>query len=333
MNETAPDTPEKKIPFKNLYLVSGYINGLNKSWMYIVTCLLLISGYAMFQSLIIPPLAEILVKHGYSLTEIANNTSLLFDARALGMDKNIVLILELGMFVFGFLGFYVGLRLLHRKSLTSVTTGYERFRYSRFFFAALVWGGLLILITLGEYFLFPGNMSFQMEQGENGSFFNFQGLAISVLVLLILMPVQTGFEELVFRGYLLQGLSQVFRNAYIPLIITSLLFGAAHMSNPEVKAHGWPVMLTYFVISALFMGLITLLDEGLELAFGIHFANNLVSTILVTSPNSVVKTYSIFDVHSENAYVEICVWLFMASVAFGLFRLRYGWKNFRLIIK
>ena len=45
---------------------------------------------------------------------------------------------------------------------------------------------------------------------------------------------------------------------------------------------------------ALFMGIVTLLDEGLELAMGIHFANNMMASIMVCSDHSVIKTYSIF---------------------------------------
>ncbi len=147
------------------------------------------------------------------------------------------------------------------------------------------------------------------------------------------MPIQTGLEEVVFRGYLLQGLALVFKNGIVPLIICSLLFGLAHMSNPEVQRFGWGIMLPYYVCFAFFMGAITLLDEGLELAFGIHFANNLISSLLISSPNSVIKTYSFFEAKSENPHLEILVWLVMAAITWLIFTKKFKWNNYQLLIK
>lgn len=343
MDDTTQDTPKEQIPFQNLYLISGLVHGFNKSWMYITTTLLLIFGYLFFQSMVMYPFADRLVSNGYSIRDIAENANLLFNADALKLDRNLVILAELGMFLFAFIGFYAGIRYVHKKSLISILTGYEKFRLGRFFFGFAVWGGLLICLVLTEYFFFPGDMSVSTQAAvpvqpggaseTGGTFFNYTGLFISVLIMMTLMPIQSGLEEVIFRGYLIQGLSQVFRNGYLPLIITSLLFGLAHMSNPEVKAYGWPVMLAYFTSFALFMGGITLLDEGLELAFGIHFANNFFGSILVSSPNSVIKTYSIFETKSEDPYAEIWIWLCMATVTFVIFQLKYRWKNFSLIIK
>ena len=44
----------------------------------------------------------------------------------------------------------------------------------------------------------------------------------------------------------------------------------------------------------LSLGIMTLMDEGLELAIGFHAANNLVIVLLVTSSWTVVETESIF---------------------------------------
>jgi hypothetical protein len=92
-------------------------------------------------------------------------------------------------------------------------------------------------------------------------------------------------------------------------------------------------MFTYYACFALFMGGITLLDEGLELAFGIHFANNMISSMLVSAPHSVIKTYSVFEVTSEDPHAEIVVWCVMAIITFAIFRFRYRWKDYKLIIK
>ncbi|HYC27939.1 MAG TPA: CPBP family intramembrane glutamic endopeptidase, partial [Chitinophagaceae bacterium] len=325
MEELAgPEQPPKKIPFNNLYLLSGLVHGMNKTWMYVFTILFVMFGYLSFQLLILYPLMARLRERGFSDMEIINNPALVFDSVALGMDRNVLLLMELGMFVFAFMGFYIGIRRLHHKTLTSVLTGYSRFRSNRFWFAFLVWGGLIIAATVVSYFADPGEFRISFQPG---------GFFLSLIILFILMPIQTGIEELLFRGYFMQGLSLIFRNGIVPLILTSTLFGLAHMNNPEVREYGWMLMLPYYCGTALFMGLLTLLDEGLELAFGLHFANNFVSALLVTSPHSVLKAYSIFEARSENPAAEILLWLVLAVISFVIFWMRYRWKNFNLIIK
>jgi len=324
MDDLTQETPKKNLPFNNLYLNSGVVHGYNSSWMYFLTLTFLITGYFFFQALIMFPLMNILKENGFSSEEILNKPTLLFNSEALQMDRNIVLMLELGMFVAGFIGFFIGLRYIHKKTLTSILTGYERFRFRRFWYAFAVWGVLLVVVTVGAYLIDP--------EGVKVSF-NAEGLIVSVIIMALFMPIQTGLEEMVFRGYLVQGLSQIFRNGWIPLLLASLLFGAAHMTNPEVEEYGWPIMLSYYCLFALFMGAIVLIDEGLELAFGIHLSNNLISSIMVSSDHSVIKTYSIFETKSQDPYIEIVMWAVLATITFFLFKKKYGWHNFQLILK
>src|SRR4051812_8866842 len=102
MDDLTQETPKKILPFNNLYLNSGVVHGYNSSWMYFLTLTFLIIGYFFFQSVIMFPLMKVLNENGYSSEEILNKPSLLFDSGALKMDRNIVLMLELGMFVAGF---------------------------------------------------------------------------------------------------------------------------------------------------------------------------------------------------------------------------------------
>jgi hypothetical protein len=105
------------------------------------------------------------------------------------------------------------------------------------------------------------------------------------------------------------------------------------MANPEAKTFGWSIMFPYYTLFGLFLGIITLLDEGLELALGIHCANNLISSLLITSPNGVLKTDAIFVAKLEDPGTEIVLWAVLATLTFIIFWLKYRWKNFNLIIK
>ncbi len=324
LDELNPQQKNKPLPFNNLYLNSGLVHGSNQVWMYLITLTFLITGYVLFQSVVLFPLMDVLLDKGYTRDQILENSNLLFDSTVLGIDKNIILLLELGMFVFAFLGFYIGLRFIHKKPLVSVLSGYDKFRFGRFWFAFAVWGALITILVLLEYFLGSSDLKV---------IFDPIGMIVSALIMLVFMPVQTSIEEIIFRGYLVQGLSQIFKNGLLAVIVTSLLFGMAHMSNPEVKEFGWPIMLTYYTLFALFMGVIVLMDEGLELALGIHFANNFVSSVMVSSTHSVIKTYSVFETKQEDPYGEILSWILMATLTFLIFLYKYRWKNFKLILK
>lgn len=323
MEPTEP-VAEKKLPFNNLYLNAGVVNGLNEWWMYVIGIVAAMFGYFLAQLFMVFPLMAAATNNGLTMSDIQENPHILFDPEKIGMNKNILLALLFSMFVFTFLGLLIVIRRVHKKTLTSVITAYDKIRFSRFFFAFAVWAAFLIISVLLAYFLNKDEVKIQFDP------INF---AFLVLVCVILMPIQTTTEELIFRGYLVQGLSQVFKNGIVPLAITSILFGLVHMTNPEAKAFGWVTMLPYYAIFGFFLGAITLLDEGLELAMGIHCANNLISSLLITSPNGVLKTDAIFVSASENPGSEFITWFVMALLTFIIFWQKYRWKNFNLLIK
>lgn len=322
--ESNEPVAEKKLPFDNLYLNTGVVNGLNDWWMYVLGIVAAMFGYFLFQLVMVFPLMASAMNNGLTFTEIQENPEILFDPDKIGMNKNILLALLFGMFVFTFLGLFIVIRRVHKKTMTSVITGWEKIRFGRFFFAFAVWGAFLVISVLLSYFLNKEDVQIQFDP------VNF---AFLVVVCVVLMPIQTTTEELIFRGYLVQGLSQVFKNGLTPLVITSLLFGMVHMTNPEAKTYGWMTMLPYYSIFGFFLGAVTLLDEGLELAMGIHCANNLISSLLITSPNGVLKTDAIFVASGENPGAEFITWSVMALLTFIIFWQKYRWKNFNLLIK
>ncbi len=315
---------EKESVFKNAFLKSGFVNGGNKLWMYAFGIFFLLIGYLVFGGFMCLPLMKRAYEMGATAKEIQENNFLIFDAEYLKIDKMYILLFQFSIFIFAFLGIWVAIRFLHKKSLTSVLTGFTKFRYSKFWFAFTVWGGLIVATILVNYISDSGSLQWQ---------FNLPRFLILLLLCCIFLPIQTLTEELVFRGYLVQGLSQIFKNGWMPIVITSLLFGLAHMSNPEVGKHGWSLMYPYYAGFALYLGVLTLLDEGLELAYGIHLANNLFSSLLVTSPNAVIKTDAIFFTNNENPAAEIVLWLCMSIVSFIIFWLKYRWKNANLLVK
>jgi len=114
-------------------------------------------------------------------------------------------------------------------------------------------------------------------------------LAPLLIVVVLLVPLQSAAEELLFRGYLMQGIGLALRRGWAALAVTSLVFAAVHLGNPELARFGRG-FLVYYAGIGLLLGLATLLDDGLEVAIGAHVANNLWGALVVSFPGSVLDT-------------------------------------------
>lgn len=311
-------------PFINRFLTKGLNTGKNDWWIYLLGIIAAFLGYLFFQLIIMVPLMSAATNNGISMTEIAENPNILFNPEKVGINKSLLLALMMGMFVFALLFFWLTIKFIQQKTLTSIITGFEKIRWKRYFFSFAIWGSLITILTVLSYFMSPGDIEIR---------FNANQFLILLIVAIIFIPIQTATEELIFRGYLMQGFGLIFKNGIAPLIITSVLFGLMHASNPEAKAHGLLIMMPYYIFFGAFLATITLLDEGSELAMGIHCANNLFSSLLVTSQNSVLQTDAIFYTSTENPGGEFFVWFIMAFICFFILFKKYKLSNWKLLIR
>jgi membrane protease YdiL (CAAX protease family) len=160
--------------------------------------------------------------------------------------------------------------------------------------------------------------------------FNPEKFAVFVVLALVLIPFQASFEEYLFRGHMLQGLGLATKTRWVPLLVTSFLFGIMHIGNPEVDKLGMIIMF-YYIGTGLFLGILTLMDEGLELALGFHAANNLIGALLVTSDWSAFQTHSILkdiSVPSANFQIFIPILVFFPILLY-IFSKKYKWSNWK----
>ncbi len=237
------------------------------------------------------------------------------------LEPNLTLFLLLFSFVFVFGGIYFVLRNLHQQSLLSIITSRPTIDWKRVGFSFFLWAGFTIVSTTIFYFLNPEDFILQ---------FRLIPFLILFLIGMVLFPFQIGSEELLFRGYLMQGFGNLARNKWFPLLMTSLIFGLLHLANPEVDKMGLSILM-YYIGTGLFLGIITLMDEGMELALGFHFANNFVGALAVTSDWSAFQTNAVLkDVSSPNATLDILLPVFIIfPILLLLFAKRYQWKNWR----
>jgi len=236
-------------------------------------------------------------------------------------SPNVTLFLMLLIFVFTMLGIIIVVKYIHKMRLIDIITSREKVDWKRIFFAFVLWGLFSLCSTLIVYYSSPENFVL-----------NFKPIPFLILVLIsiTMLPIQTSAEEFIFRGYLMQGFGLLAKNRWFPLIVTSTLFGLMHIMNPEVEKMG-PIIMVYYIGTGLFLGIITLMDDGMELSLGFHAANNIVTALLVTSEWSALQTESVFkDVSAPSVSYEI---LIPVVVVFPLlliiFSKKYNWSNWK----
>lgn len=236
------------------------------------------------------------------------------------LPPNTTLALMLFPFVLVAVLVLVLIRHLHNISIRAFITSRDKIDWKRIGFA---FTGIVLLNSLFfiiSYYTNPSDFQWNFDP---------QAFAILFVIAIVLVPLQTSAEELFFRGYLMQGLGQVFKQRIFPLLITSLLFGFMHFGNPEIDKLG-PLLMVSYVSMGFFFGIITLMDEGLELALGYHAGNNLLISLLVTSDWTAFQTNSLFlDVSTPDVYMLAFMQLPMLLILLVLFSWKYGWNNWR----
>jgi membrane protease YdiL (CAAX protease family) len=160
--------------------------------------------------------------------------------------------------------------------------------------------------------------------------FELERFLLLAIIAICLVPIQTSFEEYMFRGYLMQGLGNIFKNRFLPLILTSVGFGLLHYANPEIDKLG-NILMVYYIGTGFFLGVITLMDEGMELALGFHAANNLFTALLVTADWTAFQTYSIYKDISDptsmsNSEIILPVLIIFPTLII-IFSKIYNWSN------
>lgn len=220
---------------------------------------------------------------------------------------------------FAFIAFivalYIAIRFIHQREFISLITPKNKVNIPRIIQGFLLWLILLGIACAIEYALFPQSYEFSYNQTN---FLIFLPLA------LIFTPIQTSVEELFFRGYLMQAVGLITRLSWIPVLFSSLIFAALHFGNPEVTAN-FSILALFYLGLSFFLAIITVKDNSLELALGVHAANNLFTILLVNPTNSALPGYAVFAYTLNPLYTLVSYAI--AAIIFYLILLRKKPKN------
>jgi uncharacterized protein len=222
-------------------------------------------------------------------------------------------------FVVLMLGIAIAVKLIHQRRFRSLISPGATFSFRRFLTGFGLWFGMMAVLLGISFLQSPGDLVLTFDP------LKWFGLLVAVL---IMTPIQTGAEELFCRGYLMQGLGLLTRNRLLLVSLPSMLFASAHFANPEMARGAVWMGLSYWAFG-VFLAAVTLRDNRLELALGIHAANNMFSFLIVNSTDSVLKTPSIWTTSTIDDPRWSLVWLILQA---GLFYwLVFGRKKPRLV--
>lgn len=264
-------------------------------------------------------LAMAVVKNPDVAMQLAQNPS---DYSVLGLDTYTGLAIMLVPFLVALLAFVLLIKPLNNRTFNMTVNGTNRFRWSHFLISFLVW------LVISAIYLF---VYLKIEPSN----FRINNTGISLvfisLMALLLIPFQAAFEEVVFRGYLMQGFALTLKNRWFPLVMTSILFGLMHSLNPEVKEFGFLAMMPQYMLFGLIFGFATILDDGIEAAIGAHSANNIFLIIMVTSKSSALQTPALYEQTSIFPGIEFTGLLISGVVFILILKYIFRWREFSIV--
>ncbi len=275
------------------------LKGKNAFWRYLIMFIVVFAATNTIGAL---PLIIVIVLKGVANPDILDTTSEnLMDLSTYGIDHNTGLVLMIFPFIVGLITMFLLMKPMHGRNFKSLFNGGGNIRWGKFIVSALLW-----FVLMGIYLY----ISIQNDP-ENFTLNNTsKSLIWLTIIALLLIPFQTTFEEILFRGYLMQGAGAWFRNKWMPLLITSIFFGLMHSFNPEIKEYGFWTMMPQYVIYGLVFGFITIVDNGIEIAMGAHAANNIFLSVFVTQKSSALQTAAIYEqqkVYPWNDFLSLLV--------------------------
>lgn len=240
------------------------------------------------------------------------------------IPANLSLIINLAPFAILLGLLFVMVKYVHQRSILSLTTTRSKVDFKRIVFSFL----MVAIFTLVSFFI-----GYSIDSSDIIFQFNPEKFALLFIISIILFPFQIGLEEYLFRGYLMQHVGVLVKNKWFPLILTSVLFGIAHSANPEVGAIGFWKMMIFYVGTGLLLGVMTLMDEGLELALGFHLGNNLLASLLITADWTALQTDAIFKSTADPSMSMLSEILLPVLVVYPIMLLilakRYSWNNWK----
>lgn len=168
------------------------------------------------------------------------------------------------IFILALITFILVASKLHKRPIMSFISTDNNFSWKSYFLGFLLWGGLLFLANLITDF-----NDFEAFLKD----FDISRFWMLLVVGFVSIGIQSFFEELVIRGYWLQGLHLRIKNIVLLVLVNSLIFGVLHFGyGIESFLCSWTFGISFAVV--------VILQNRIEFVSGAHNANNLLLSLI-----------------------------------------------------
>lgn len=162
---------------------------------------------------------------------------------------------------------------IHKRDFKSVITAHERVKWYRILKGFVVWFAMLLL-----------SLNFSLP--DPNLKFTFDAAAYPLLLIISLtIFFQAGFEEIFFRGYILQAFNLFLKKPPLAILISSIIFATGHWGNQLTPIGNLNIFIDTLIF-AIVVSVITVLEDGVETAIGIHTANNMFCALIINDGTS-----------------------------------------------
>lgn len=193
---------------------------------------------------------------------------------------------------------------LHKRAGMTFISIYKKFSWWQYFGGFITWGSILFIsLLVSEYQNF--------EAFKNN--FNPENFTILLFVGFLAIGVQSFFEELIFRGYILQGLHLKIRKTNVLIIINGLLFGILHFG------YGLESFLSSWIFGIAF-ALIVILQKRIEFVAGAHNANNLLLSLIFVDLSEAINEKFIWTIHWLDLILQLIALVILVGIVYKFFR-------------
>jgi len=220
-------------------------------------------------------------------------------------------LLLLSTFIGMAIGPFLAARWLHKRPMLSL------FGEARGFWTAFLWSVVICAGLYGLVALIPSDV----RPAPNLSI---EAWVVLLPVAVLGVLIQTGAEEVLFRGYIQQQLAARFASPLIWMILPSVLFAMGHYQPDIMGDNAWII-----VAAAAFFGILaadlTARTGSIGAAWGFHFANNSVAILFVAmdGPLAGLSLYTVPFAPMDTAEMRPLLYVnfVMMLITWGLIRL------------
>ena len=238
------------------------------------------------------------------------------------VDKNLLLLMMVVPFMAALWIFVKLIKPMHGRTFTEVINGTDSIRWKKFFYSFGVWSVIMALYLIADLILNGDNFIFN---------FSFAKFAILVVISVLFIPFQTTLEEVLFRGYLAQGVAAWAKSRIWAVLVPAFLFGIMHIMNPEIKEYGFWLTMPQYILIGLAYGLVAVLDDGIEVSMGAHAANNIFLSLFVTFKGSVLDTPALFVQKQLYPLKDLITLVFILVIFVIILSVKYKW-DYRVLL-